>query len=249
MLIAALLFLVFIIIIAKSRTIWLLSGLFIPAGIFMQYRAATRSGRQAIAAIVILVMLLPACFLATRMAFFQKRLMRENAVIASIIDSDDREVAPTSVGRRYYMTRVFLEEAGARPVFGWGPGLSRQLLEQSSLPDMQKVQHFHNIYIEILLQLGLVGFGLFAAMFAVLIRAVFTVRPAGADARKLRWLLCCSLLAFGLTGLLNNPLWSNATPYFFALLGGIAYTPRAHAYLRAVPLATLPPAAIQDDQS
>ena len=233
MLIPALLFLVFIIIIAKSRTIWLLSGLFIPSCIFMQFSAATRSGRQAIAVIVILVLLIPAYFLATHPAFFQNRLMRENAVIASIIDSDDRDVPPTSVGRRYYMIRVFLENAGTRPVFGWGPGLSKQLLERSELPDMRKVDHFHNIYIEILLQLGLVGFGLFAAMFAVLTRAVFTVRLPDSESRKLRWFLCCSLLAFGLTGLLNNPLWSSATPYFFALLGGIAYTPRAHAYLSA----------------
>jgi len=133
------------------------------------------------------------------------------------------------------MYKVFIEEFSSRPLLGWGPGRSRQLLQKTTYPGLADAPHFHNIFVEILIQLGLIGLLLFTAMFTILFKTALTRPYSAHHSTKFRWFLLCSAAVFCLTGLINNTLWSSATPYFFALTGGLAYAPRAGEYVRATP--------------
>jgi O-antigen ligase len=222
--------LVFIIVISKARSLWILSCLFIPTCVFLKAFERRKINLKIAGLVTLLVLIVPGGFIYKNLDFFQKRLTTEKEVISRIVDMQHTDIPPTSIGLRYYMMRVFADNASARPVFGWGPGLSKPLLTESSYAGMQEVSHFHNIFIETYLQLGLVGLGLFLTMFGILFRAALFTEHELYNATRFSWLLLCSAAIFCLTGLIEHTLWSSATPYFFALVGGLAYAPTAQRY-------------------
>jgi O-antigen ligase len=232
----------FIIVASKTRSIWLLACLFVPLCLVFRFKELLLTQRKAAAAAVVALVLSSLALIAWKHDFFLNRLTSELGVVEQIVSTDDRDVPESSIGLRYYMYRVFLDEAPSKPLLGWGPGVSKRLLERPTYPGMAEVAHFHNIYVELFLQLGAVGLCLFAAMFAVVIKAVVSVRPTTPAQRKFRLFFFCAGGAFCLTGLINNMLWSSPAPYFLILLCGLAYAPAAGRSLRAAPAFTNGPA-------
>jgi len=222
----------FIIIISKTRSIWILSCIFIPTSILLKIFQFNKIPKKIISLLILTILLVPGYFIYTRYEFFKVRLTAEREVIRQLLAADVQNVPRSSISERYYMYKVFFELAPERPLLGWGPGQTKRLLERSGYPGLDTAPHFHNIFVEIILQLGLVGLGIFTAMIAILFKACLSLQHAVYDQSKFKWFLLCSAAIFCATGLINHTLWSTATPYFFTMMVGIAYAPRADRYIR-----------------
>lgn len=84
----------------------------------------------------------------------------------------------TSVGYRILLWRLGLRRWLERPVFGWGPGSTERLLQQSGDPRLTQQAlklddgsvlslhppHLHNLYLELFVRFGLVGAVLFLSI-------------------------------------------------------------------------------------
>lgn len=69
-----------------------------------------------------------------------------------------------------------------RPLIGHGGGATGYLLQHSSVPEFAREDygHVHNGYLELLVQYGLIGFGLWLAAMAILIRQITSAMRAHA---------------------------------------------------------------------
>ncbi len=224
--------LAFLIIASKTRSIWILSGLFIPLCLLVKFRDLIRSKQRKVLIIIVAMALAALALVAWKRDFFLNRMTSELAVVGQIVSADGQEIPATSIGLRYYMYQVFLDEAPARLLFGWGPGISKRLLERSSYPGMTEVSHFHNIFVEIILQFGVLGLGLYATMFGMLIKPCRTTPEASPAEKKLRLFFLFAMATFCLTGLIDHMLWGSAAAYFLAFMGGMVYAPKADRYLK-----------------
>jgi len=153
----------------QSRGAWLalvLSMLMMAVVVYLMSRSkGLRVRYYGIGLVVISVFLLPVIFLLHET--IQKRLEVEADVYPAIISLDLEEVPYTSVGRRVHMWAHGLNEWSEKPVFGYGPGSAGKLLAR----DEQLAIHpnYHSIYIQVLVELGVVGGGFFLSTLLFLV--------------------------------------------------------------------------------
>lgn len=81
------------------------------------------------------------------------------------------------LGKRIAMWVAGVHALAERPWFGWGPGSGPIMSEGGFIEE--PLTHFHNIYLELLVSLGLVGFGLAAATGGVLVVAAIRATRYG----------------------------------------------------------------------
>lgn len=101
----------------------------------------------------------------------QSRFAAEWNTIASALSGDLKTAAATkdSTGIRIEIWLTGLSAIAEKPIFGWGPGAGMMLLH-NKFTGLQ-FSHFHNLYIESLVSLGLVGFSLIALTVFCFLRA------------------------------------------------------------------------------
>lgn len=141
----------------QSRGAWLalvLSMLIIAVAVYLMYRSQGLGVRYyGIRLAVISVFLLPVIFFLH--GTIQKRLEVEADVYPAIISLDLENVPYTSVGRRVHMWVHGLNEWSKKPMFGYGPGSAGKLLARDE--QLAIHPHYHSIYIQVLVELGVVG--------------------------------------------------------------------------------------------
>lgn len=102
------------------------------------------------------------------------RLGAETDAASAILSGDSDFSAESSIGLRWHAQRFGLSLWLERPVFGWGPGSTHALIASSAEPALgvggdEVMDHLHNTYLELLVQLGLIGLviwlGLFVSLF------------------------------------------------------------------------------------
>jgi O-antigen ligase len=149
---------------------------------------------------------------------FQERADRGVAELYDAVVSDRLD---TNQGKRIAGAVVALEMVRAKPVFGTGIGGNmpafRRLLE-TDFPDFADevgwFPHFHNQYLQVVTELGLVGLLSFLAIFVTL----FTGRYRHPEARAAAVALGCAYLL----GFIGDPfLHKQMTLVLFALAAGI----------------------------
>ena len=96
-----------------------------------------------------------------------KRLAAEADVYEALVSFDREEIPYTSVGRRFHMWIYGIQEWIDRPLFGWGSGSARTLLQLE--PELSRHPHFHNAYLQIAIELGVVGLAVFGVVVMLLI--------------------------------------------------------------------------------
>jgi O-antigen ligase len=110
-----------------------------------------------------------------------------------------RGVDPTTdpSSGRFTIWNQVLELWRQRPVFGWGFGTTDQLGDLAGRNGMSA----HNIYISVLVELGIIGVALFAVLVLAIVVAAWRRRVTGPTAASIVVLVCgvteSSLLGFG----------------------------------------------------
>jgi O-antigen ligase len=152
------------------------------------------------------------------------KIYKEAGTIHSLLEG--AEVTDNnSVSARVYLWQLGINSILARPFFGWGPGGPRHLLDrdpsihvrEGNLPD------FHNSYIQILLELGIVGGLLWILLLGLLTNACLAARRYNWIPADLYLLLVGGALAFMVATAFNLRTGDFYGREFVALWGAMAY--------------------------
>lgn len=168
---------------SQSRAAWLALpvGLgALAAGLLLQRGVSVRRGLVvALSFVVILLSLGAAAYWFDGGGIILSRMQREWETIMLIAGGELGAAAEVgrSVGVRIEIWLAGLAAAGEALWFGWGPGAAVVLLrgEFADLPHA----HFHNLYLELLVGLGLIGLALAAAVAWCFVRAAWRAGRAG----------------------------------------------------------------------
>lgn len=101
------------------------------------------------------------------------RVESESASYQAIMTGDLSKVPYTSAGSRVHMYAHGWEMGKLHPWFGWGAGSLPWLMQQTPDKNLYQFNHFHSGYFGVWLQFGLVGVLFFAAVFILLVRALY----------------------------------------------------------------------------
>lgn len=150
------------------------------------------------------------------------RMDDHSATIARIASGQLDDLPSDSPGYRIRMYAEGLRAWADNPVVGHGPGMSAIALAETEDEGIRRFNDFHNAYLVIAVEFGMVGLALLAAL------VVMAVRTAGRAVDR-RWLapvwghfLLVSLVAFIIFQLFQYSLHSYRGPFVLAILLGIA---------------------------
>ncbi len=218
-----------------ARGSWLAFLIAVLLLVFLEWRAGSfrllmtggRPGRKWFLAL--LMMLTLAIILGSQVEHIGQRLLTEREAIATLASGEATAVRSESVGRRIQAWILGTELWTEKPWLGWGPGSSPLLLarsERTELLDYRGVwlPHFHNTYLEILVQFGAIGFILLAALLAFLARGVRVRYRAGGVPGDLPRLFLVTLVFVLLWNFTNFRVPRHDWMAFWILFAGGAYS-------------------------
>lgn len=129
---------------------------------------------------------------------------------------------------RVLMWQIAAEKIAEKPLTGWGPGTSAVLLDPVRVKTGQMVYDFHNIVIELLIEVGLVGLVLIIAANYLAILSLWRAYRAGSCGAHLLIYLCSALAVIYLASCINirtnEAIGRNWMVLFLALAYSFQYT-------------------------
>ena len=153
------------------------------------------------------------------------RFSQENHILPKVLDEQWDEVGFGSVGIRLNMWSFGLEHWLQRPWFGWGPGALPALLQNEAIEPLRVYDDLHNILLEFLVRLGLVGTVVLGLTFAVVMGKLSRARRTGEHLPEdLYLLLYGALLLHLLCGISNFRMFNSDWNLYWYLFAGSAYS-------------------------
>ncbi|KAA6184643.1 O-antigen ligase family protein [Thiohalocapsa marina] len=214
------------VVVSLSRASWLALLLTLLLGGWLTWRDRERQPGPAVRArfgwLVIAALMLAVVLNGT---LVRERMSAEvESFSATLAGAGDTGPA-TSLGLRWHAQQFGLQRWLERPVFGWGPGASRPLMESSGHAGLRSepdglLQHLHNSYLEILVQLGAVGLAFFAALFLALLWSVRQATAAGRLDRDVARFLILAFVFVALWSLFNFRALNQDWRAYWGLLAG-----------------------------
>ena len=158
---------------SKERVAWasflvVFLGVLCLAG-YDLYRKKKKNKKVLVVAALSVVLSLSGMFILNSEAV-SKRFENDRENIQKILAGDE-SYSYTSATYRYLIFKYGVEQWQSSPLFGLGPKDSKSLIQKSTNPELQSMAHFHSSYLEILVQLGLVGLLMFVVLVATLIKS------------------------------------------------------------------------------
>jgi O-antigen ligase len=136
---------------------------------------------------------------------------------------------------RWELAKTSFRMTGDSPVFGVGVGQYYSLSGAFASPELLRLfppaqnENAHNNFLQILAELGIVGFAAFVWLLVVAARSIASGMAAAPDDR-VRWGIAAGLLSFALTCLGGHPLLVDEPAFtFWIVLGAAAGWPAAQA--------------------
>lgn len=154
-----------------------------------------------------------------------QRIVSEGHFVKAMINGEEINVAQSSIALRWNAQVLGIQTWLDRPLTGWGPGPSRQLMAASGNPNLivetgEVLKHLHNTYLELLVQTGVAGLALAGLLIALLMRGLFRARRTGDIPRDLFIFLITSMVFFLLWSLFDFRALNQDWRAFWALLAG-----------------------------
>jgi O-antigen ligase len=201
---------------SQSRSAWAASILVIPMAVLIKlYRAKKLNWKT--------MVLVGVFFTMTLMAVAYSNLAEKRLALL------DYEGGVTIRLRLY---QIGWEKWKESPFIGNGPGTSRILIKAAGeklIPE-KGVEHFHNVLIDILAQVGIIGIAFYVSSFYLIIRQARFLRHTGSMGEDYRLFAISGIVLILLTGVPNQPLTSPHGVYLIGYLGGICYSTKFTAF-------------------
>lgn len=221
-------------IISQSRGVWLAAVIVIPTASILFYRKNVFQGsiknRRWIMWLFVAAILTLAA--APNLSLIYERISLQSRSLNIIVEQGLENAPRDGVGHRLHMWRFGIEKWSEHPFIGWGPGSTQFLVGKETTAalfnpkDGKPWDHLHSLYVELLLQLGLIGAVLVVAIVALLVKSTL-------DANKERrlpndllffFISCIALIAiYSLTDF-RHLQWN--WRFFWLLLAGIGFSSR-----------------------
>jgi hypothetical protein len=152
-------------VVSQSRGVWLAMLLTLPVMFSILWYGMKDTyvmKRKAKVLVFLSVFSIVALALLANWKVITERLVYENMAFGVVV-SEGLEKAPLSSSTyRLHLWRFGLEKWLEEPVTGWGPGTTYSLVEVENVQELKNpngkgFDHLHNAYLELLMQLGLIG--------------------------------------------------------------------------------------------
>lgn len=158
----------------------------------------------------------------------QKRFTEHTGTVLEIVRGETATLDSDPVGLRFKALLFARDTWSERPWFGWGAGTSRELIANSGRPEAlfdydHWLPHLHNTYAEILVQFGLVGLILIAALVWTLARSGFRAGRAGRLPADLGRFYLAALVFVLIWCLFNYRVVRTDWMFFWILVAGTLY--------------------------
>ena len=214
--------------ITQSRGAWIALAMTGVIGIVSAWRGPMRlpASRSRGAAVVLTVaaLLLVTTVNAPRIT---DRLAAEADVARALAEGEVDYRQASSLSLRWHAQVFGLRQWLARPWLGWGPGASQPLMQASGDPALRDVdgsvlRHLHNTYLEVLVQLGVVGLALLGGLYLLLIAVLRRAVRRGSLDADLGVFLMLALVFGAIWALFSFRALHQDWRAYWALLGGAA---------------------------
>lgn len=106
------------------------------------------------------------------------RLFQESADVTKILTGDEN-LGVSSASYRYLIYQYGIDKWRDAPIFGYGPQSTKRMIAENEINGITFLSHFHSGYLELMVQMGLVGLFLFLAYIACMLWALFRSHRAG----------------------------------------------------------------------
>lgn len=151
----------------------------------------------------------------------EKRVFDRLDELAAAMRLDGAQLGDVGIGARYHKLATGLEVFEERPLTGWGMGASAPLYAGEAGVRME-TDDVHNLYVQVLVELGLVGAALGALFVVLLGRSVWRAYRAGLFPSDLVMWIAVSALVVAVWAMGNGKLWQAKVRNPFAFVLGIA---------------------------
>lgn len=212
-------------VLSQTRAAWFAALIVMPAVfvLVLRNRAGEMLKKRVLRfeVIVLAVLMLSVIFGA---GIIEKRLGVERSSVVLLFSGKLSGLPADSVGLRVGLWENALERIAERPLLGWGSGSAPVLIRESDVPGGLK--HYHNLYLQLAAELGLVGVGLFALWSALAVKAaVHAWRERYTDFDYLLF-LAATLAIFLIVSSFQIRHDDERGQYLLILLGALALTHR-----------------------
>jgi len=233
-----------LLVLSISRAAWLVGAALLPAVVIaLLYVYRQKIHRPAMAGLCSALFLV--ALVTPPLGFYQaitQRWAQESETITHMVTGDWHEAELNSLGMRLYMYREGWQYWQEHPVLGWGPRSAPFLLSQVDEPTVAKqgFKSFHNGYLTMMVEYGVVGLALLVIQFGGLLWVgVQGIKNQRTDERVGVFALG-ALATIILNGVSGGVFGGYRGPYLMALVGGLLYAWRLGSISERVD--SLPPA-------
>ncbi|MDZ7751670.1 MAG: O-antigen ligase family protein [Gammaproteobacteria bacterium] len=149
------------------------------------------------------------------------RVITEFDEFVAAAQLDGAHVGDGSIGLRYKALVWGRDRFEERPILGWGIGTFDPLKEKTDDVNLS-LHHLHNLYMQVLVEMGLVGAALTALFLILLGQSVFRAYREGLFPSDVVVWLALSMLVAALWAMGNDKIWQAKVRNPFTFLFGVA---------------------------
>ncbi|MGL1832734.1 O-antigen ligase family protein [Rhodocyclaceae bacterium SMB388] len=202
---------------AQARMVWMSTGAILIA---LSWAIRGRVADRRVVLALSILMIVAITLLSTRF----ERLGHEVETYALLLRGDWSEIGYGSAGLRFHAWGYGLELWLQRPWLGWGPGAARELLATHPDVHLHVLPHFHNIYVELAVGIGLLGGIPLAIGCVAVFRSIAAASRSGRLPAELCLFLAAGLALHLLVGMTNSRVVNSDWAFMWILLAGVATT-------------------------
>jgi O-antigen ligase len=228
----------------QARSAWVAAAVVLPVLTVVLTR--DRSSRRVGVAMGAALALLALVVLANGQIVAQ-RLGQEHHVMKLLAEGDIADVPDaTAIGERVYIWKEGARRIAMRPLFGWGPGTARMLSSQPGALTASPFTHYHDIFMQIWAEFGLMGLILFVSVWGLMAGKLVGACRRGWASRPYAYFAGGVLAFSAIDNLVEIRHDDGHGMFYFVFLGGLLLAYWVHGMRRSPPATGT---AAQEDKS
>jgi O-antigen ligase len=217
---------------SQSRGAWLASLIIFPPVLVIQIlawlRVENRRSKKRAFWFGFVALILTSLLIIFNKDVIKNRVSFEVDSLEAISSGDLTNLPPDAYGLRVYWWKLGLEKWMERPLLGWGPGTAKYLMGHIDNEMIRQLGYtdFHNSYVQMLVQIGLVGTAFFVVSLWLIFKTAWQGYKASWLSRDVFLFTVGALALFLIASMANMRTKDHFGRFHLALFGGIAYSYR-----------------------
>ena len=214
--------------ITRTKGAWLAIGVVGPIIIIIRYKKEFRKIGWLLFLIVLSIFILT----IANSNLIKQRAKGVVSTIKAILTQKEDRLSNKSISDRYFLFKFGLKKIKERPIIGWGAGSTIPLIKMSKDPKLARhhptgklewYDHLHNLYLEIGVRFGIIGFLLIGLTMFILLHRLKTTYNYGLISKDMYLFLTGTIALFAICALSNFRILHPDHRFFWAIIGGTIY--------------------------